>query len=40
MIYKLDGRSEELYIFYLDDLLIIQVGNPDDGLKFIAYEKE
>ena len=35
-----DGRYEELFVFYLDDLLIIQVGNSDEGPKYIAYEKE
>lgn len=40
MTYKLDDKYEILYIFYLDDLLVIQVGNSDEGPKFIAYEKE
>ena len=40
MTYKLDGRYEELFVFYLDDLLIIQVGCSDEGPKYIAYEKE
>lgn len=37
--YKLDGKYEELYVFYIDDLLVIQVGSRDDGAKFIAYER-
>lgn len=36
--YKLDNKYEEMYIFYKDDLLIIQVGNPDETTKFIAYK--
>jgi hypothetical protein len=40
MTYKLDDKYEELYVFYLDDLLVIQVGNTDEGPKYIAYEKE
>ena len=36
--YKLDGKEEIMYIFYQDDLLIIQVGNPDETTKFIAYK--
>ena len=35
--YKLDGKEEVMYIFYVDDLLVIQVGNTDEGCKFIAY---
>ena len=38
--YKLDDKYEELFVFYLDDLLVIQVGLSDEGPKFIAYEKE
>ena len=37
--YKLDNKEEELYLFYIDDLLIIQIGNVDEGAKYIAYEK-
>lgn len=36
--YILDGKYEEMYIFYVDDLLVIQVGNSDEGPKFIAYK--
>lgn len=36
--YKLNNKEEEMYIFYKDDLLIIQVGNPDETTKFIAYK--
>ena len=35
--YKLDGVEQVMYIFYVDDLLVIQVGNTDEGCKFIAY---
>lgn len=38
IFYKLDGRYEEMYIFYVDDLLVIQVGSPDELPKFIAYK--
>lgn len=36
--YKLDDKYEVMYIFYQEDLLIIQVGNPDETIKFIAYK--
>ena len=39
ILYKLDNKEEELYLFYIDDLLIIQIGNVDEGAKYIAYEK-
>ena len=35
--YKLNGEEQVMYIFYVDDLLVIQVGNTDEGCKFIAY---
>ncbi|MBE6686465.1 MAG: hypothetical protein E7591_04445 [Ruminococcaceae bacterium] len=38
IFYKLDGRYEEMWIFYDEDLLIIQVGSPDELPKFIAYK--
>ena len=38
IFYKLDGKYEEMYIFYVDDLLVIQVGSPDELPKFIAYK--
>ena len=28
-----------MYIFYVDDLLVFQIGNSDEGPTFIAYEK-
>lgn len=37
--YILNGKEEVLYVFYVDDLLVIQVGLSDEGPKFIAYEK-
>lgn len=37
IFYELDGKYEEMYIFYVDDLLVIQVGSPDEQPKFIAY---
>lgn len=36
--YKLDGRYEELYVFYYEDLVVIQVGSPDELPKYIAYK--
>ena len=36
--YVLDGKYETLYVFYVDDLLVIQVGFSDEGPKFIAYK--
>lgn len=36
--FKLNGRYEIMYIFYQDDLLIIQVGSTDESAKFIAYK--
>ncbi len=35
--YVLDGKHETLFLFYDDDLLIIQVGLSDEGPRFIAY---
>ena len=36
--YKLNNEEQIMYIFYNDDLLIIQVGHSDEGAKFIAYK--
>ena len=36
--YVLNGKYEELSVFYVDDLLVIQVGSPDESPKFIAYK--
>lgn len=36
--YILDGKYETLYVFYENDLLVIQVGLSDEGPKFIAYK--
>lgn len=36
--YKLDDKYETMYVFYEENLLIIQVGNPDETIKFIAYK--
>ncbi|MBE6728544.1 MAG: hypothetical protein E7562_07875 [Ruminococcaceae bacterium] len=38
LFYKLDGKYEEMYVFYSDDLLVIQVGSPDELPKYIAYK--
>ena len=37
LFYELDGEYGEMYIFYVDDLLVIQVGSPDEQPKYIAY---
>ncbi len=36
--YILDGKYEEMYVFYYEDLFVIQVGSPDELPKFIAYK--
>lgn len=36
--YKLDNKYEIIYIFYQDDLLVLQIGSPDESTKFIAYK--
>ncbi|MBR6690671.1 MAG: hypothetical protein IKL65_05010 [Bacilli bacterium] len=36
--YKLEDKYETMYIFYVDDLLVLQVGLSDEGPKFIAYK--
>ena len=38
IFYQLDGKYEEMYVFYKDNLLVIQVGSPDELPKFIAYK--
>lgn len=38
IVYKLDGKYEEMYVFNEGELLIIQVGSPDELPKFIAYK--
>lgn len=38
IFYKLDGKYEEMYVFNVDDLLVIQVGSPDELPKYIAYK--
>lgn len=36
--YILDDKYEILYVFWVDDLLVIQVGSPDERPRFIAYQ--
>lgn len=36
--YILDGKEENMYVFYVDDLVVIQVGLGDEGPRFIAYK--
>lgn len=38
IFYELDGRYEEMWVFYDEELLIIQVGSPDELPRFIAYK--
>lgn len=38
IFYELDGNEEEMCIFYVDDLLVIRVGSPDELPKYIAYK--
>ena len=38
IFYKLDGKYEEMYVFYIDELLVVQVGSPDELPKYIAYK--
>ena len=38
IFYKLNGKEEEMSIFTVGDLLVIQVGSPDELPKFIAYK--
>lgn len=40
IFYVLDGKYEEMHVFYVDDLLVIQVGSPDESPKYIAYKKQ
>ena len=35
--YILDGEEQILYVFYIEDMIVIQVGLSDEGPKFIAY---
>lgn len=36
--YTLNDKYEDMYVFYVDNLLVIQVGLSDEGPKFIAYK--
>lgn len=36
--YTLDGQENFMSIFEVDGLLVVQVGYPDEGPKYIAYE--
>ena len=38
ILYKIDGEYKEIIIFYIDNLLVIEIGLPDEGPKYIAYE--
>lgn len=39
VFFELHGKEDEMYIFYVDDLLVIQVGSPDESPKYIAYKE-
>ena len=36
--YILNGEENVMYILYVEDLLVIQIGYSDEGPKFIAYK--
>ena len=36
--YILNDKEQIMYIFYVDELLVIQIGHSDEGPKFIAYK--
>ena len=38
IFFELNGEEEEMFVFYNNDLLIIQVGLGDEGAKYIAYK--
>lgn len=38
ILYVLDGKYEEMYVFESDGLTVIQVGSPDECPRFIAYK--
>ena len=35
---KVDGKEKEIYVTERDGLLVIQIGNTDEGPKYIAYK--
>ena len=35
---KVDGEEKEIYVDEVDGLLVIQIGNTDEGPKYIAYK--
>ncbi len=35
---KVDGEEKEIYVTEREDLLVIQIGNTDEGPKYIAYK--
>lgn len=35
---KIDGEYKELYVTEREDMLVIQIGNSDEGPKYIAYK--
>lgn len=39
IFFELNGKENEMYIFYVEDLLVIQVGSPDESPKYIAYKE-
>ena len=39
IFFEFNGKEDEMYIFYADDLLVIQVGSPDESPKYIAYKE-
>jgi hypothetical protein len=35
---KVDGEEKEIYVNEIEGLLVIQIGNTDEGPKYIAYK--
>ena len=35
---KVDGEEKEIYVNEREGLLVIQIGNTDEGPKYIAYK--
>ena len=38
IVFKLDGKWGEMYVFESDGMTVIQVGSPDELPKYIAYK--
>ncbi len=38
IVFKLDGETQTLFVYEYDGMVCIQVGNTDEGPKYIAYK--